>query len=336
MTPFDSLAPARGGPALSMVVTGRNDGYGGDFNGRFLRTLAFNHARLAERDVVHEIVLVEWAPPADRRRLCDVVREALPNLGSVLTTYLVDPRYHEACTLNPRLAYLEYLAKNVGIRRARGRAILATNTDIYLGRGVVQSMAEGIIDPRTVYRATRTDVKLGADESHVHWDLLEDARNHSTYKTIQPPLYAGGSGDFILLERESLHALRGFNEVYRLARVGIDVNFLVKAYSSGYRIVDIGAPVYHTAHAGSFRTTKNIASSETAEAAWGVRGWPSREVIYENPDTWGLRDAPERRIDAQTTWLDFSWDAVPPLVDLRRIVLPAARVGQPAPAADGV
>jgi hypothetical protein len=323
-------------PTLSIVVTGRNDGYGGDFNGRFLRTLAFNHDRLTERAVPHEIVLVEWAPPADRPQLGALVREALPNLGSALTTYLVDPRYQEACSLNPKLSYLEYLAKNVGIRRAKGRAVLATNTDIYLGRGVVDAMASGAIDPRTVYRATRVDVKLGADESHVHWDLLEDARNHATYKTIQPPLYAGGSGDFMLVERESLHALRGFNEVYRLARVGIDVNFLVKAYSSGYHIADIGSPVYHTSHVGSFRTTKNVASAETAEAAWGRRRWPSRQVIYDNSDAWGLRDAPERRIDAQTTWLDFSWDAVPPLVDLRRLVLPAARVGQATLSAESV
>jgi hypothetical protein len=323
-------------PTLSIVVTGRNDGYGGDFNGRFLRTLAFNHDRLTERGVPHEIVLVEWAPPADRPQLGALVRESLPNLRSTLTICLVDPRYQEACSLNPKLSYLEFLAKNVGIRRAKGRAVLVTNTDIYLGRGVVDAMASGVIDPRTVYRATRVDVKLGADESYVHWDLLEDARNHTTYKTIQPPLYAGGSGDFMLVERESLHALRGFNEVYRLARVGIDVNFLVKAYSSGYHIADIGSPVYHTSHVGSFRTTKNVASAETAEAAWGRRGWPSRQVIYDNSDAWGLRDAPERRVDAQTTWLDFSWDAVPPLVDLRRLVLPAARIGQATSSAESV
>ena len=316
-------------PSLSIVVTGRNDGYGGDFNARFLRTLAFNHVRLAERGVAYEIVLVEWAPPADRPRLAAVVREALPSLGNALRVILVDPRYQSACTLNPRLAYLEYLAKNVGIRRAHGSVILATNTDIYLSRGVVDALAAGSVEPRTVYRATRIDVKLGADESQVHWDLLEDPRNQTTYKTIQPPLYSGGSGDFILLDRESFHGLRGFNEVYRLARVGVDVNFLVKAYSSGYRIADIGAPVYHTSHVGSFRTTKNVATGDAAEARWGAQGWPSRSVIYDNPDTWGLREAPSRELDPHTTWLEFSWSAVPPLVDLRRIVLPAARVGQP-------
>ena len=312
-------------PALSIVVTGRNDGHGGDFNGRFLRTLAFNHDRLTENGITCELVLVEWAPPADRPRLADVVREALPRVAPAVASYLVDPRYHDACSLNPRLTYMEFLAKNVGIRRARGRAVLCTNADIYLGRGVVAALAKTAIEPRTVYRATRVDVKLGADESHVHWDLLEDARNQTANKPIQPPLYSGGSGDFLLLERDSFHALRGFNEIYRLARIGTDLNFLVKAYSSGFRIVDIGGAVYHTSHVGSFRLTRNVAPDEI-DASWGTQ-WPARRVIYDNPDVWGLRDAPARQLDDGAVWLDFSWDAVPPLVDLRRLVLPAARAG---------
>jgi hypothetical protein len=313
-------------PFLSIVVTGRNDGHGGDFKERFLRTVAFNHDRLDEHGVAHEIVLVEWAPPSDRPRLADLVRDALPRVHPVLASYLVDPRYHEACSLNSRLTYMEFLAKNVGIRRARGRAILSTNADIYLSSGVVKVLASATLEPRTVYRATRTDVKLGADESHVHWDLLEDPRNHTTYKTIQPPLYSGGSGDFILLDRDGFHALRGFNEVYRLTRIGIDLNFLVKAYSSGFRIADIGSAVYHTSHVGSFRFSKNVAH-DGVDPTWGMR-WPARSVVYENPESWGLRDAPPRPLDERTTWLDFSWEAVPPLVDLRRLVLPAARVGQ--------
>jgi hypothetical protein len=321
-------------PFLSIVVTGRNDGHGGDFNTRLLQALTFNHERLQERNVAHEFVLVEWAPIPDRPRLTEIVREVVPALDPVLTSYVVDPRYHEACSLNPRLTYLEFLAKNVGIRRARGRAVLSTNGDIYLGRGVVEALASESIAPRTVYRATRTDVKLGADVSHVGWDLLEDTRNHTTEETIQPPLYAGGSGDFILLDRESFHMLRGFNEIYRLARVGIDVNFLVKAYSSGYHIVDIGSAVYHTSHVGSFRMSKNAISDDAVQTSWGTRRWPARGVVYQNPDSWGLRDAPQRQLDDRTVWLDFSWDAVPPLVDLRRILLPALRVGQPAPAAE--
>ena len=320
-------------PGLSIVLTGRNDGYGGDFNARLLRTLRFNHDRLRERGVPHEFVLVEWAPPASRPHLADVVADTLPDLAAqALVTYLVDPRYHEAFSLNPRLAYLEYIAKNTGIRRARGALVLATNTDVYLGRGIVETIAEGRVAAGTVYRATRVDVKLGADESHVHWDLLEDPRNHTTYKRIQPPLYGGASGDFILLDHAGFHALRGFNEVYRLARVGIDYNFLVKAHSSGFPIADIGSDVYHTTHAGSFRVAKSIVHGDAAESSWGRQEWHSHDVTYENPEGWGLGLAPEHIMRERVTWLDFSWNAVPPLADLRRIVLPAARGGQPDPA----
>jgi hypothetical protein len=315
---------------LTVVVTGRNDGYGGDFNTRFARALRFNHEQLSAAGVDHDVLLVEWAPLADRPLLADALAELYPAVSpDWLTTVAVDPRYHDACAMNPQLAYMEYIAKNVGIRRAAGRFVLATNTDIYLGSGVVKTLAAGGLETGVVYRATRTDVKLGADESHVDWSLLEDSRNHVTHKTIKPPLYQGGTGDFLLLDRDSFHALRGFNEIYRLVRVGVDVNFLVKAYGCGYRIADIGTPVFHTNHVGSYRISKRVAGEDDAHARWGRQDWPSKAVVYENPDDWGLGRAPERTLRPGVTKLDFAWDAAPPLVALRRVVLPAARVGRP-------
>lgn len=317
-----------GDPSLSIVVTGRNDGYGGgDFTARFFRTLRFNHDRLREAGVNHEVVLVEWAPPPDRPHLIDLLTDALPDVSTVVRAFLADPKYHEACTLHPQLTYLEYMAKNVGLRRARGALVLATNTDIYLGREVVDALAAGTLGAGTVYRALRIDVKLGTDESHVHWDVLEDERNQHPRRGYRPPLYSGATGDFVLLDRDSFHLLRGFNEIYRLARIGIDVNFLVKAYASGYRIQDVGGPVYHTNHAGSYRMSKGATSEDAAAASWGTV-WPSRTIVYENPDTWGLGRAPERALRERVTWLDFDWQAVPPLVDLRRVLLPPFRAGQ--------
>lgn len=317
-------------PFLTIVVTGRNDGYGGDFNTRFARALRFNHEQLMAAGVEHDVLLVEWAPPADRPLLADVLTDLYPAVSpDWLTTVVVDPRYHDAYAMNPRLAYMEYVAKNAGIRRAAGRFVLATNTDIYLGSGVVKTLAAGALETGVVYRATRVDVKLGADESHVDWSLLEDPRNHVTHKTIKPPLYQGGTGDFLLIDRDSFHALRGFNEIYRLVRVGIDVNFLVKAYGCGYRIADIGGPVFHTNHVGSYRISKRVTGEDDAHARWGRQDWPSKAVVYENPDDWGLGRAPARTVRSGVTHLDFSWDAAPPLLGLRRLVLPAARVGQP-------
>ena len=313
-------------PYLSIVLTGRNDGYGSDFSTRFIRTLQFNHRQLAAAGVAHEFVFVEWNPVADAPWLADMVRGEVPQVGEHFRAYLVDPRYHDELALNPRLEFLEFPAKNVGIRRARGEFVLTTNCDIFLGRTVVELLSSRSLERGTLYRALRKDIKLGTDQSIVDWSLLEDERNHAGKpKVLRPPLYSGGAGDFMLLDRGSYAALRGFNEVYRVARILLDYNFLVKVYSNGYPIADLGGPVYHINHAGSFRITRRQYQGREHEAPWGDSRWPAARVTYVNPDTWGLGAAPERELGAGRTWLDFDWSAVPPLVDLQRIVMPPAR-----------
>jgi hypothetical protein len=310
-------------PFLSIVVTGRNDNYGGDFNERFFTAIQFNLDRLCEHGVRCEVVLVEWNPVAGRPFLCELLaRRVRVNGHASFTRIVVAPEYHAAMTQNPRLEYLEYVAKNVGIRRAAAPWILATNTDVLLGRAVVGAIARGEFSADTLYRAPRYDIKLGADPSHLAWDALEDPANHVREPMLRPPLFSGGSGDFALGHRETMYALRGYNEVYRAARVGIDLNFLVKAYGAGCPIADIGGPVYHINHVGSLRISKAMYRDKPAESPWGDLRWHSRQVTYNNPDNWGLNDAPSRMLADGSTYLDFEWAAVPPLLELRRIVLP--------------
>jgi len=317
--------------ALSIVLTGRNDNYGGDFTLRLIRALRFNWAALTSQGVRCDVVFVEWNPVKGHAFLADVVRDALPEIPShALAAYIVDPQYHHVCLQNPALDYLEYLAKNVGIRRARGRSILVTNTDIFLGREAVRKMAASSLDRGVVFRAARVDFALGSDHSRVTWDTLEDPAAHARRSTLRPPLFAGASGDFLLIDRDSWHQIRGFNEIYRGARLGIDHNFLVKAHGCGYRIADIGGPVYHVNHRGSYRISKAVVQGADAEAAWGKRGWHSRHVVYDNPDDWGLARAPERQLPRGVTMIDFDWNAVPAIVNLRGVVLPMRRTGSSA------
>src|SRR3954451_21630042 len=102
------------GPSVSIVLTGRNDEYGVDFRTRFLRTLAFNQRELSARGVACEFVFVEWAPEPPRPLLVDLVLEAIPALrdGRAFRGIVVDRAYHDALSLNPRLEYLELIAKN--------------------------------------------------------------------------------------------------------------------------------------------------------------------------------------------------------------------------------
>ena len=319
-------------PFLSIVLTGRNDGYGGDFVARLARALRFNQRQLAVHAVSYETVFVEWAPPADRPRLSEVLFAVAPELErQAFAWYVVDPAYQTILSLNPRLEYLEFLAKNVGVRRARGRFVLTSNCDVFLGRRVLEAIQAGQLRPRVVYRAPRHDLKpLVTPE--IDWTLLEDPNSLAgPAHVLKPPYMGSATGDFAMLDRESFHEVRGFNEVYRVARIGIDRNFLVKALSSGFTIADIGGPVYHENHEGSYRLNPSAYSGREAEAPWGDRRWHSGGVSYVNPPTWGLGLAPARAMANGTIHLDVSWEAIPPLVDLRGVVVPAARRGSPSP-----
>ena len=147
--------------------------------------------------------------------------------------------------------------------------------------------------------------------------MLEDPRNLAgPAHVLKPPYMGSATGDFVLLDRESFHEIGGFNEIYRVARIGIDRNVLVKALSSGLRIADIGGPVYHENHEGSYRLNPTAYAGRETEAPWGDRRWHSGGVSYVNPPTWGLSEAPVREIGERVWYLDFSWAAMPPLVDL--------------------
>jgi hypothetical protein len=320
------MMPGAGDPApyLTIIATGRNDDFGGDFNGRFFRALHFNHQQLVAAGITHEFVFVEWRPIDRRPLLASLLADEFADVSSLsLRSFVVDPAYHEALSLNPRLQFQEFIAKNVGIRRARGEFVLTTNTDIYFSRGVIARLQESALEPGVLYRAARHDLMSALDVSDIDWDVLEDERNCEIVNLIQPPLFTNASGDFLLLDRQTTQQLRGFNEVYRVAKIHIDGNFCMKAYASNIPIVDIGAPVYHVGR-GTLLAMRGMYNARPGDAPWGDIRWKS-DVVYDNGDSWGLGGAPEREIDRGTTFLAFDWHAVGPMVDLRRVVLSGVR-----------
>jgi hypothetical protein len=302
-------------PYLSIVLAGRNDNVGGDFNERLFAATSYNHRLLAAAGVDYELVFVEWRPVSGQELLGNLLLAELPEIAPHLTTYEVDERYHAAFSQNPRLELHEFIAKNVGIRRAAGSYILSTNTDVYLSSDIVNLIARRMLRPMTVYRAARVDLQSHRDRTNVDESALSDPRNWTTVNLLKPPFLADAAGDFLLLDRFSFCALRGFNEVFRVARSHIDTNFCYHAAAQGMALVDTRLRVFHFGE-GSFATQR--ISKLPQDDAPSRADW-YKQLLYENPEGWGLRDAPLDRRGANHVRLEYDHRAIPPLVALHRI-----------------
>ena len=182
-------------------------------------------------------------------------------------------------------------------------------------------IGRGALRPMVLYRATRFDLKSGIDRSGLDETVLSDPRNHVFVNVLRPPAFTNASGDFLLLDRFSWHALRGFNEVYRAAKIHIDSNFCHRARTSGVLMCNTGAAVYHVGN-GTFQSQRKRYGQTQTAAPWGAQ-W-HKTVLYENPDDWGLHEAPVIQRDARHFRLEFDSAALPPLVSLRRVTGVAA------------
>ena len=303
-------------PYISIVLTGRNDNKGDDFNERLFAATSYNHRLLAAAGVDYELVFVEWPPVPERELIGDLLRKEFPEMARRLTTYEVDERYHAAFSQNPQLELHEFIAKNVGIRRAAGSYILTTSTDTYLSGDIVNLIARRMLRPMTVYRATRVDLQLHLDRTSVNESALSDPRNWATVNVLKPPFLTDASSDFLLLDRFSFCALRGFNEVFRVARIHVDANFCYHAAAHGLALVDTRMRVFHFEE-GRFAAQRSASELPQDAAPWGADRY--KQILYENPESWGLGDAPLERRGANHMRLEYDHRATPPLVALQRI-----------------
>src|ERR1035438_56608 len=145
-------------PYLSVVVTARNDDHGGNLLRR-MQIFADAWINQAKRHhLPSELILVEWNPPPDRERLVTALRWP-PDTGPCKVRVIEVPsEVHARYYHSTALALYQMIAKNVGIRRARGEFILATNIDIVFSDELMMFLAERRLEKGHMYRIDRTDV----------------------------------------------------------------------------------------------------------------------------------------------------------------------------------
>jgi hypothetical protein len=147
-----------GGPYLSVVVTSRNDDHGGSLLRRMQIFVDGLLGQCARHRLDAELIVVEWNPPPDRPPLAEALRWPRDLAADRVRIIEVPAARHRRYRHSDVLPLFQMIAKNAGIRRARGRFVLATNVDILFSDELVRFLAEQRLEPSKMYRIDRHDV----------------------------------------------------------------------------------------------------------------------------------------------------------------------------------
>jgi len=125
-----------------------------------------------------ELVLVEWNPPSNRARLIEALHWPEDSGCCAVRVIEVSPEIHKRFKYSDRLPLFQMIAKNAGIRRARGQFVLATNVDILFSEELARNMASGGLRKKRMYRVDRYDVFPNVPEDAPNQVQLEYCRRN--------------------------------------------------------------------------------------------------------------------------------------------------------------
>lgn len=308
---------------MSFVVAARNDNYGGDFLHRMqiflnvLLTLWDRHGLNAE------LVIVEWNPPEDSPRLLDALSWPKEKNADTIRFIEVPREMHLSIPNSERMPMFEYIAKNVGIRRAAGKYVLATNPDILFSDELIRCFVSGELSQESFYRVDRYDVgekvpigmsveeQLSFCRKHLVSVATIDGRakpgrlyslkrflKETLSNSGHPPrgvdsgiirdisdLHTGASGDFFLMARNHWHKLRGYPEFKSHSYV--DGYMCCMAASLGLSQIVHKSPIYHQEHDRSDHDKRPLTDYEEYVAAGHMMLKSQTPEIFNDED-WGL------------------------------------------------
>ncbi len=149
-------------PYISFVIAGRNDDYGGDFNDRLSNSVN-QLAHLVEKfRLPSEYIVVNYNPIAEKPSLSQAIswpekrnylRIRIITITNEIHKQLENPQVRKS------LPFYEYIAKNSGIRRARGEYICAANPDILFHPRIITWLSKRPLRRNYYYRTDRCDFK---------------------------------------------------------------------------------------------------------------------------------------------------------------------------------
>jgi len=303
-------------PYISFVVVARNDNYGGNFLHRM--QISMNSLlTLCERESLNaEFIIVEWNPP-DAPRLAEAL--SLPKTLGVRFIEIPN-EIHRGLPNSEKIPIFEYIAKNVGIRRAKGEYVLATNPDIIFSAESVRYLALEVLSPECFYRIDRYDVEdvVPLDKSiekqlefcEEHWVKVCTLRGDMKrsyrfldYKSLRETaawlrdvvlnnsiagVHTNASGDFLLMHKKYWHDLYGYPELPTHAHIDSYMCFMAKSLGLRQIILRGKRRIYHQGHERSTkarpRTDLEILLTRAKQMI------KLKQPLILNNEEWGLGD----------------------------------------------
>jgi FkbM family methyltransferase len=165
-------------PYLSLVVTARNDDHGGNLLGRMQIFVNGWLAHARRHNIPSELIIVEWNPPADRPPLAEALRWPVDFGPCEVRFITVPPEIHSRYQHGANLPLYQMIGKNVGIRRARGRFILATNIDILFSDELAAFLGSRQLKTDRMYRIDRYDAMSDVPADAPLEEQLAYCRSH--------------------------------------------------------------------------------------------------------------------------------------------------------------
>jgi hypothetical protein len=246
---------------LSIIYATRNDEYIPGSLERFQTTLNMLSYLVKKcgsgQDM--EVIVVEWNPLSNRARLKDAIR--WPN-NIDCRIIVVPPEIHnslpstkwdaENCKTIP---FYEFIAKNVGMRRADSEFVLCTNIDILLNKSLMKFLVSKTLSHNRFYRIDRDDVTKNIN---VSWNFKKQLR--FCEENLDPKMkeknkicrkryvHTKASGDFLLAPQWAFEKSRGYPEM-KTGGAAID-RFGLYCMRTVCQQVILDAPmkIYHQLH----------------------------------------------------------------------------------------
>jgi len=164
-------------PYLSVVMVSRNDDHGGNPLQRTQLCINSLFEQCNRFRLPVELIVVDWNPPPDRPGLAEIIQWPVDRRFIRTRLITVPPEFHRSLANSKNLPLFQMIGKNVGIRRARGEYVLATNIDILFSDELMEYLSKRPLKHGHSYRVDRFDVRPDVLTQHPE-NVLSYAQDH--------------------------------------------------------------------------------------------------------------------------------------------------------------